>query len=253
MMTIKTRLGTWIIAAAAFASGCKHAKHDPQACLPKSDAVCATPDAKPRHQGPFETLKIPCMGGRRYFTPLPNCPKLNGECALPAPGKIMPHEAKPVSLPKPAAGERKLILPDDMPPSKVPSRVPDGKYHDVNIETAPPPTHAAPDAASVAPTLIAPPTIVERVETVEARAVDFSWLSGKLEYSNIKRQWRLRYAPPDCDDEHGGVMNLNGLENTSLSPREGANVQVRGQLVKSESKNAAPEYFVHEATWIEAK
>jgi len=106
-----------------------------------------------------------------------------------------------------------------------------------------------------------PPLIDEdRVEVVQAvtreaagtttagnHAPDFSWAVGTLEYSNIKKQWRLRYASFDCDDVYGGVLSLTGIEELPEGVRDGGKVWVTGQISRTEGRRvSAPEYFVHE-------
>jgi len=79
------------------------------------------------------------------------------------------------------------------------------------------------------------------------RAADFSWVVGTLEYSHIKKQWRLRYASFDVDDVHGGVLSLAGIEELPEGIKEGGKVWISGQIARTDGRRvSAPEYWVHE-------
>ncbi len=74
-------------------------------------------------------------------------------------------------------------------------------------------------------------------------AADYGWLLGELEYLRSKNVWRLRYAPADQEDRHGGTVLLVA---DSLPPdcKNGQVVRVEGQLVNPESDEPRPPYWV---------
>ena len=77
-------------------------------------------------------------------------------------------------------------------------------------------------------------------------AADFSWIVGRLEFLNMKGQWRVRYAAFDADDKYGGVATLSGVDHLTEQLKDGMVVRLHGQLVDPDSKKSSPEYFVHD-------
>ncbi len=80
-----------------------------------------------------------------------------------------------------------------------------------------------------------------------SRADDYSWLHGRLEYSQTQQQWKLRYIPIDGDtDNYGGSVVLSDPKLLSGYER-GDFVEVCGHIGKREaSSNFAPPYDVVE-------
>lgn len=79
-------------------------------------------------------------------------------------------------------------------------------------------------------------------------ASDYRWLRGRLEYSEIDRQWKLRYIPIDgaTDDYGGSVVIANA---TALADyRRGEFVEVKGSLAEEQPnpERIAPYYQVSE-------
>ncbi len=73
-------------------------------------------------------------------------------------------------------------------------------------------------------------------------APDFSWLSGQVEYSRIKNEWRLRYASVDETDRYGGRVIL--IENAHAGYlSDGQYVRVRGRLVNPQGPAGSPAYY----------
>jgi hypothetical protein len=61
-------------------------------------------------------------------------------------------------------------------------------------------------------------------------ASDYSWVSGQIEYSGIRKEWRLRYSSVDETDRFGGRLAL--IENDHLAYlADGQYVRVQGHLV----------------------
>ncbi len=74
----------------------------------------------------------------------------------------------------------------------------------------------------------------------------YGWLRGKLEYSPVKKRWKLRYIPIDgATDEHGGSVVLSDASALGGCER-GDFVEVRGQPADREDgpTGVAPEYDV---------
>jgi len=85
----------------------------------------------------------------------------------------------------------------------------------------------------------------ESVPATPDHAKDYSWIVGQLEYLNMKKQWRVRYAPCDVDDAFGGVVTLSGVDHLSEQLKDGMYVKLQGQLVNPDQTKAAPDYFVY--------
>jgi hypothetical protein len=84
-----------------------------------------------------------------------------------------------------------------------------------------------------------------------ARADDYSWLSGELQFSRLKG-WRLRYASVAEADPYGGSVTL--IDNELLRGlKDGQLVMVEGRLVNPDARNIAPEYRVRSIQPIDAK
>jgi hypothetical protein len=83
-------------------------------------------------------------------------------------------------------------------------------------------------------------------------AGDHSWLKGRLEYSQAKRQWKLRYIPIDGQaDQYGGSVELSKTSLLSGFER-GDYVEVNGRLTESTaSDDYSPEYELTQIRRIE--
>lgn len=83
----------------------------------------------------------------------------------------------------------------------------------------------------------------------------YLWLRGKLEYSSINKQWKLRYIPLDAAegriDNYGGSVVL--VDNGQLSNfKSGDFVMVQGRIgEKSSASSYAPNYHVQQVTPLE--
>lgn len=79
-------------------------------------------------------------------------------------------------------------------------------------------------------------------------ASDYRWLRGRLEYSEIDRQWKLRYIPIDgATDEYGGSVVIT--DPTALADyRRGEFVEVKGSLAEEQPnpERIAPDYRASE-------
>ncbi len=66
-------------------------------------------------------------------------------------------------------------------------------------------------------------------------------LAGSVEC--WRKTWRLRYAPVDVEDVHGGRVTLVG--DTAVEQlQEGQRVRARGVLIPSGDRATAPEFHV---------
>ncbi len=74
-------------------------------------------------------------------------------------------------------------------------------------------------------------------------AADYTWLTGELEHLRARNVWRLRYAPFDQEDRHGGTVVLVG-DGLPADCKRGQIVHVEGQLVNPESDEPRPPYWV---------
>jgi len=74
-------------------------------------------------------------------------------------------------------------------------------------------------------------------------AADYGWLMGELEYLHSKNVWRLRYAPADQEDRHGGTVLLVA-DSLPSDCKSGQVVRIEGQLVNPESDEPRPPYWV---------
>jgi hypothetical protein len=71
-------------------------------------------------------------------------------------------------------------------------------------------------------------------------APDYSWVQGKLEYTNLGGgAWRVRYAPLSADDEHGGCVILQSLPNPPQF-RVGDIVYLEGSIVEPNTRGPLP-------------
>ncbi len=108
-------------------------------------------------------------------------------------------------------------------------------------------------AAEVRPAIDVPSSSVARAETRESSSQrydflrDYSTLRGRLEYSEIRDQWKLRYIPIDGKtDEFGGSVVL-GDKDLLESYEPGDYVVVEGRMGNTRSRSGlgyAPKYDV---------
>jgi hypothetical protein len=73
-----------------------------------------------------------------------------------------------------------------------------------------------------------------------AHAPDYAWIVGRVEYSSINKQWRLRYASVDEVDRFGGHVVLVQNQHVAYLV-DGMLIQVRGHLVNPDS--TGPAYY----------
>jgi hypothetical protein len=74
----------------------------------------------------------------------------------------------------------------------------------------------------------------------------YKWIRGRLEYSQIARQWKLRYIPIDGEtDQFGGSVILSDTSLLSGYER-GDFVEVHGQLESASPTDSeySPEYRI---------
>src|SRR5262249_14935442 len=84
-----------------------------------------------------------------------------------------------------------------------------------------------------------------------AKADDYSWLQGVVEYSRLSKSWRLRYASVDEVDKFGGSVTLTG--DTLLdSLKDGQQLRVKGYLPNADARGIAPAYRVEALESIES-
>ncbi len=99
-------------------------------------------------------------------------------------------------------------------------------------------------AAAPEPSLPAPSTASVQTPAVPREAFshseDYSVLTGSVQPCN--QGWRLRYAPFDTEDQHGGCVVLEGGDATGL--QDGCQVHVEGKLIPSPERNGTPTFEV---------
>lgn len=75
-----------------------------------------------------------------------------------------------------------------------------------------------------------------------AHAPDYNWIFGQVEYSNVSKEWRLRYASVEEEDRYGGRVSL--IENHYVKElREGMYIHARGYVVNPENSSTSSTYF----------
>jgi hypothetical protein len=75
-----------------------------------------------------------------------------------------------------------------------------------------------------------------------AHAPDYSWIIGKVEYSTIAKEWRIRYAGVEETERYGGRLSL--IENHQVGLlRDGLHVQVRGYIVNRDNAGNGPTFY----------
>ncbi len=79
-----------------------------------------------------------------------------------------------------------------------------------------------------------------------AHAPDYTWIVGRVEYCNTKKEWRLRYASVDESDGFGGRVTLVQNQHVQLLA-EGMYIQVHGHLVNPASAGSGPIFYRIEA------
>ncbi|MBN2474088.1 MAG: hypothetical protein JXB62_05750 [Pirellulales bacterium] len=90
-----------------------------------------------------------------------------------------------------------------------------------------------------------PPQTRSAAQVSYGHASDYAWIRGKLEYSQIDRQWKLRYIPVEGEtDDFGGSVVVSNP--SALTGHErGDFVEIAGRLVDREVKKGfAPTYEV---------
>lgn len=84
-------------------------------------------------------------------------------------------------------------------------------------------------------------------------AADYSWVQGRLEYSVVGGGvWKVRYAPPSTDDEHGGSVVLDS-DPSAQGCQPGDTIYVQGQVVTSQQARTLsnPSYRVQRISRVE--
>jgi hypothetical protein len=76
-----------------------------------------------------------------------------------------------------------------------------------------------------------------------AKAEDYSWLQGQVEYSRLSKSWRLRYASVDEIDRYGGSVTLTG-DSVLDNLKDGQYIRVTGYLPNADSRSIAPTFHV---------
>jgi len=77
-----------------------------------------------------------------------------------------------------------------------------------------------------------------------ARAPDYGWVSGELEWHRREKSWRLRYCPVDEVDLYGGSVQLVADDDRLDLLQEGQRVRVTGQLLTPETHTSGAPYRV---------
>lgn len=73
-------------------------------------------------------------------------------------------------------------------------------------------------------------------------APDYSWLSGQVEHSAARNEWRLRYAAVDETDRYGGAVRL--IQNKHVEYlTDGQYVRVEGHVATPQSPEGKPTYY----------
>jgi hypothetical protein len=73
-------------------------------------------------------------------------------------------------------------------------------------------------------------------------APDYAWVSGQVEYSRVRKEWRLRYASVDETDRFGGRVTL--IENEHLGYlADGQYVRLQGHLVNPNDPPGSPAFY----------
>lgn len=84
-----------------------------------------------------------------------------------------------------------------------------------------------------------------------AKAEDYSWLQGQVEYTRLSKSWRLRYASVDEEDRFGGSVTLTG-DTVLDSLKDGEYVRIRGYLPNPDARGSAPTYRVEAIEAVES-
>jgi len=97
-----------------------------------------------------------------------------------------------------------------------------------------------------------PPVAAKPVVSEFGHAPDYTWLTGKLQYSRFNKTWRLRYASVDQDDPYGGSVTIvDDLRSPGL--KDGQHIHVEGRFVNPGAKGIAPPYEVTSIEIVEGK
>jgi hypothetical protein len=77
-------------------------------------------------------------------------------------------------------------------------------------------------------------------------APDYRWVSGQVEHSQIRKEWRLRYTSADETDHYGGRLVLVENEHVGYLS-DGQYVRVEGHLVDPNTPPGCPGVYRVEA------
>ena len=161
------------------------------------------------------SLGEPCMSCAQCL-PCPPC-----GCGLPLP---------PCGCSEPACA------PLPTPPTSEPTRLPN--------------VLPAPNVGYVLPAPGPAPRRRSFVDTTAAlcfgHAPDYTWVSGQVEYSAVRKEWRIRYASVDETDRYGGRLALIQNEHVGYMA-DGQYVRVQGHLVNPGDAAGSPAFYRVEA------
>lgn len=222
-------------------------KREIGACLLGSLLVagCSSPEPQPTHYTPTGYGRLP-----------PANPAISSRSAIATAKPARASESSSVASNRPTWQPYKAAAAKAPPPAAKSAVI------TVSHEEAAPVAAAGPDltpADSPAATDSAPlpqtvtaghtmPTATasaapELVHVGFARAEDFSWLHGQVQYVRSTRSWRLRYADLSQEDPYGGSVTLTPQLNIE-GLQDGQYVLARGQLVNPQARGIAPAYRV---------
>ena len=123
------------------------------------------------------------------------------------------------------------------------SVAPSGPVTDMPRSTSQPPSAPRAGLASPGP----------RPGATMDHAADYSWIQGRLEYSVVGGGvWKVRYASPSTDDEHGGSVVLDS-DPSAQGCQPGDTVYVQGQVAASPQARTLsnPSYRVQKLVRVE--
>jgi hypothetical protein len=167
--------------------------------------------------------------------------------------KTLPKSKPPLTV-KPAdslAAAKSAPKPAPTPPA--PMKVVDVKA-DKAVEPAPTPVAPALDKtpAVVPVSLVASRPEAPRATLVDSdgskahgHAPDYTWLVGELQFSYVRKAWRLRYMPVDEDDRYGGSVTFIDTGALPMANyQSGQIIRVEGRLRDPEAREPSPAYLV---------
>jgi hypothetical protein len=163
----------------------------------------------------------------------------------PAPPPLIPSTSRaPATLPEPIRQVQSTREAPLSPPS-APTKTLDELLREAEQHAA---RTAAQERATTQATLEAP--VVTPITSAEESLTAHATLTGEVQL--WRRTWRLRYAPADSVDAHGGsVVLAGGRELAEL--RDGQRIRVRGMLVPNVDGQTPPVYQVQALEVLEKR